>query len=69
MVIIHTDQAIPEICYICFTPNTTNIPAKLSHDHDIVSVHFNNFYCTEICDKLNRDLAMLTYISLNMDDC
>ncbi len=22
-----------------------------------------------ICDKLSRDLAMLTYIYLNMDDC
>ncbi len=31
------------------------IPAKPLHNHDIVSVHFNNFYCMEICDKLSRD--------------
>ncbi len=37
------------------------IPAKPLHNHDIVSVHFNNFYCTEICNKLRRDLAMFTY--------
>ncbi len=42
------------------------IPAKLLHNHDIVSVHFNNFYCTEICQ---RDLAMFTYIYLNVDGC
>ncbi len=46
-----------------------NIRAKLLHNHDIVSVHFNNFYCMEICDKLSRDLAMLTYIYFNVDDC
>ncbi len=42
------------------------IPTKPFHNHDIVSVHFNNFYCTEICDKLSRDLAMLTYIYISM---
>ncbi len=41
------------------------IPAKPLHNHDIVSVHFNNFYCNEIGDKLRRDLAVLTYIYLN----
>ncbi len=45
------------------------IPAKPLHNHDIVSVHFNHFYCKEICDKLSRDIAMLTYIYLNVDDC
>ncbi len=34
------------------------------YNSDTVSVHFNNFYCPEICDKLRRDLAMLTYIYL-----
>ncbi len=24
----------------------------------IIAVHFNNLYCTEICDKLSKDLAM-----------
>ncbi len=46
-----------------------NIPARPLHNHDIVSVHFNHFYCTEICDKLGKDLAMFTYIYLNMDEC
>ncbi len=31
--------------------------------------HFNHFYCIEICDKLSRDLAMVTYIYLNVDEC
>ncbi len=46
-----------------------SIPAKPLHNHKIISVHFNNFYCTEICDNLSRELAMFTYIYLNMDDC
>ncbi len=41
---------------------------KTLHNHDTVSVHFSHFYCTEICDNLSRDLAMLTYIYLNVDD-
>ncbi len=45
------------------------IPAKALHNHDIVSVHFNNFYFTEICDKLRRALAMFTYIYVNVDEC
>ncbi len=45
------------------------IPAKPLHNHDIVSVHFNHFYCPEICDKLRRDLAVFTYIYLNVDEC
>ncbi len=45
------------------------ISAKPLHNRDTVSVHFNNIYCTEICDKLSRDLAMLTYTYLNVDDC
>ncbi len=45
------------------------ISAKPLHNHNIVSVHFIHFYCPEICDKLSRDLAMLTYTYLNVDDC
>ncbi len=45
------------------------MPAKPLHNHDIGSVYFNHFYCTEICDKLGRDLAMFTYIYLNEDEC
>ncbi len=26
-------------------------------------------YCMQICDKLSRDLAMLSYLNLNVDDC
>ncbi len=37
--------------------------------HYIIMTHFYHFYCTEICDKLSSDLAMLTYIYLNVDDC
>ncbi len=49
--------------------NKTNfIPAKPLHNSDTVSVHFNNFYCIQICYKLRRDLAMLTYIYLDVDD-
>ncbi len=50
-------------------PVTYIIPAKPLHKHDTVSVHFNNCYCTEICDKLRKDLATLTYIYLNVDEC
>ncbi len=32
--------------------------------HNIISVHFNHFYCTEVCDKLEE-----IYIYLNVDDC
>ncbi len=49
--------------------NIKFIPAKPLHNHDTISVHFNNFYCTEICHKLSRDLAMLTCIYLSVDDC
>ncbi len=45
------------------------LPAKPLHNHDIASVHLNNFYCMGICDKLSRHLYMLTYIYLNMDEC
>ncbi len=45
------------------------ILAKQLLNFDIVSVNFNHFYCTEICDKLSRDLAMLTYIYLNVEHC
>ncbi len=42
------------------------IPAKPLHNNDIVLVHFNHYYCTVICDKLNMDLAMLTNIYLDV---
>ncbi len=45
------------------------MPAKPFHNHDIVSVHFNHFYCIEICIKLRGDLTMFTYIYLNVDKC
>ncbi len=45
-----------------------HIPAKPLHSSDTVSVHFNHFYCMEICGKLRRDLAMLTYIYLDVDE-
>ncbi len=55
---------------IIHQPGTNSIiPAKPLHNRDIVSVHFNNFYCMEICDKLTRHLSMLTYIYLNVDEC
>ncbi len=44
------------------------IPTKPLRNHHIVSVHFNNFYCTEICDNLKRDLAMFTYIYPSVDE-
>ncbi len=44
------------------------IPAKPLHNHDTVPVHFNHFYCTKICDKLRRDLSILTYMYLNGDE-
>ncbi len=44
-------------------------PAKPLHNSDTVSVYFNNIYCTEICDKLSKDLAMFTYIYLDVDEC
>ncbi len=45
------------------------IPAKPLHNHELVSERFNHFYCMEICDKLSRDWAMLSYIYLNVDEC
>ncbi len=48
---------------------SNSIPAKPLHNHDIVSGHFNHFYCTGVCDKLSSDIAMLTYIYFNVDDC
>ncbi len=46
-----------------------SIPAQPLHNHDIVSVHFNNFPCTGICDKLSRHLSMLTYTYRNVNEC
>ncbi len=48
------------------------IPAKPLHNYDIVSVHFNNFYSTVICDKLQRLRYVnlhTCHIYLNVDDC
>ncbi len=50
-------------------PHTVYIPAKPLHNHDIVSVHFNHFHCTEIWDKLRKDLYMINYIYLDVDEC
>ncbi len=50
-------------------PFTLRIATKPSRNSNTVSVHFNHLYCTEICDKLRRDLAMLTYIYLDVDEC
>ncbi len=54
-------------CFLCY--DIDFIPAKPLHSSDIVSMHFNHFYCMGICDKLTRHLFMLTYIYLNMDEC
>ncbi len=39
------------------------ILAKPLHNHDLVSVHFNNFYCTEFCDKPlhNHDIGSVYF--------
>ncbi len=44
------------------------IPSKPLHNHYIVSVHFNYFPCMVLCNKLSRDLTMLTCIYLNVHD-
>ncbi len=49
------------ICTVC-------IPSKPLYNHELVLVHFNYFHHTEICDKLKRDLAMLTYIYVDVDE-
>ncbi len=48
------------ICQVSYLPN---------HYSDPVSEHFNHFQWTEICDKLRRDLAMLTYTNFDVDEC
>ncbi len=58
-----------QICVKYIYWKYSSMPAKPLHNSDTVSVHFNHFYCMEICDKLRRDLAMLTYIYLNVDEC
>ncbi len=50
------------------TVHAVLILAKPLHNRDIVSVHFNHFYCTEMCDKLKRGVAMFAYIYLNVDE-
>ncbi len=37
-----------------------------THTCQAFTLHFNHFYCTEICDKLRKDLAMFTYIYISM---
>ncbi len=53
--------------YLAFA--ISDIPADPFHNSDMVLVHFNHIYCMEICDKLMRDLAMLTYIYIDEDEC
>ncbi len=49
---------------------TICILANPLHSHELVGSTFNYFvYCMEICDKLRKDLAMLTYIFHNVDEC
>ncbi len=48
---------------------STIISAKLLHNYDIVSAHFNHFPYMRICDTLKRHLSMLTGIYLNVDEC
>ncbi len=64
-----TDSASSSLSIIKGMAGHDYIPAKPLHNSDSVSVHFNHFYCMEICDKLSRHLYMLTYIYLNMDEC
>ncbi len=45
------------------------IPAKPLCNSDTVSVHFSHFCCMGICEKMRRDLAMLTYNYHDVDDC
>ncbi len=55
---------IPRAMYFA---TAVSIHAKPIHNHDAVSLHFNHFYCTQICDKLIRDFAIFAYIYLNLD--
>ncbi len=53
----------------CLYMHAWFIPAKPLYNSDTVSVHFNYLYCVEICDKIRRGLAMVTYICFNVDEC
>ncbi len=68
-IFVYCEMGKCQTCSHTWICSTISIPAKPIHNHDIVSVKFNHFYCTEICDKLRRGLAMFIYIYLNMDDC
>ncbi len=48
--------------------STKYIPDKPLHN-DTVWVHFNHLYCMEICNKLRRNITILTYIWLNANKC
>ncbi len=43
-----------------------HIPANPLHYHDIVSIHFNHFYCMEI---LRQTKLGLSYVSLHISQC
>ncbi len=42
------------------TPISYVIPTKSLHNCDIISVHFNQFSCMEICNTLRKHLSILT---------
>ncbi len=66
------DVILPDIKFVFvgyYTITCSDIPDKPLHNPDIVSVHVNHFNCMEICDKLRRDLAIFTYIYLDVDEC
>ncbi len=47
------DEQVQEVRSVLLSASV-EIPTKHLHNHYKVSVHFNNFYCTNICDKLKR---------------
>ncbi len=54
---------------LIFKVNQSENYGHTVHNCYIVSVHFDKINCTEICDKLRRQLSMLTYIYFNVDEC
>ncbi len=48
---------------------TAVLLAKPLYNHDIISIHFNHFYCTEFCVFPRMDLVIFTYIYLNVNEC
>ncbi len=49
-------------CFGYASYHTSYIPAKPLHNYDTVSLHFNHFYCTEICDKLSDHSVEIMWI-------